>query len=613
MPEYNYTEIRNSLAMILSNLKHDDYKFARTIMRTEKWSINQAKAIYNLLKNNQEHLAKRKIVFSSLPSPFLTNAETQKKIEKRIATAKDGRIYLDYDIDRSNFEHEISIIRNIPGRQYHGDIRQWSIPINKYSYDTIKKLNYDTDPELDRWYTGVDFKDETNFTVKWPVGLTPYPYQVTGVQRLEKFNGRSLLADEMRLGKTIQALLYLYNHPEIRPAIIIVPATLKIQWSQECSKWIPGEKNIILDGRGGMPVNSKDNIIVINYDVVWDYREKLSAINAKIIILDESHKIKNKSAKRTRGIKYLAKGVEHMIHISGTPITNRPSEFFTSLNMISPEMFASEQKFLDEFCDYYNDPTGKGASNTERLHKILTNSFMIRRLRSEVFPDLPDKMRSIVPFELSNRTEYDEAKKDIIKYIRENFGGQAAVRASFAEAIVRFNRLRQLSVKGKIAGILEWIEDYIEQEKLVVFCVHRETVELIYNHFKDKAVKLYGGDSAKSKDEAIQSFQNDDNTRLFVGNILSAGVGIPLWAADNTAFVEFDWVPGNHDQAEDRVINVQKKKPTMAYYLVGLDTIDEEMARIIDSKRKVLTSILDGQTPQEDSMVSLLINKYKGE
>lgn len=410
---------------------------------------------------------------------------------------------------------------------------------------------------------------------------------------------------------TAQSIHYLKNHPELRPAVIVVPASVKINWERELRKWGVKERTRIISGRNGN-CSSEDQITIINYDILGNHTFHLENLRPKLIIADESHMLKNPHAQRTKALKYIAKGVKHIICISGTPIVNRPSEFYTTLNLLAPEMFNNHQRYLEEYCNAKRDSSGKGASNVDRLYKILSSTIMIRRLRKDVIADLPEKTRDIIPMPLTNRHEYEEAEDDIIEYIRTHDGDGAARKAMFAETVVKFEKLRQLCIKGKFEAIKEWIDNFIESgEKLVVFCVHRIVVDELREHYKDQCVTLYGGDSIQKRQIAIDRFNEDPKCRLFVGNIIAAGQGIPLAAADNTCFIELSFVPGHHDQAEDRVINMQKKNPTCAYYLVGLNTIEERIASIIDKKRIVLSQILDGETPAEESLISILIDYYK--
>jgi len=415
-------------------------------------------------------------------------------------------------------------------------------------------------------------------------------------------------------GKTVQVLMYAKIHPELRPMLIVVPATLKINWSREITKWGVSGKVQILSGRDAY-VDKSCDITIINYDILSDNLDKLVDINFKLLIADEIHLCKNTKTKRTKAFKYLSKKIKHIICISGTPIINRPLEFWPTLNTLCPEIFNNFYRYTQKFCGAEHNGYGwqnKGSSNTDELNDILVKSIMIRRLKKDVMKDLPPKLRSIIPMEITNREEYDFAEKDLIAYINSTQGYEKAQKASNAEILVKFGTLKKLAVLGKMKQINEWVENFIAGNKLVLGCTHHFSIDMLYERFKKIAVKLDGRDSPRKKQEAVDRFQNDDNIKLFLGNIKAAGVGITLTAASNVGFIECPWTPGECDQFEDRCHRIGTIADCVnAWYLVGLNTIEESIVELIDQKRKVVMAVLDGEEPEDSSLVSELIKQFK--
>lgn len=559
-----------------------DQKTAAILSKRDNWTRLQQKECENLARKYKKHLQNFQ----------------EKKVRR--ATMRSNWIYLFHDIKGEEYKE----LLKIPGREIEPEFR---IPCNLYSIRILKEMNFVLSENIKEWEKENQIK--VSGVQELPPGLELYPYQKEGVKRIHELNGRCLLADAPRLGKTIQVIAYLIQNPQIRPALIVVPASVKLQWQEEFNKWMPHEKCTVINGRKA--TIPEDGIVIMNYDILYHHFMELEDYNFKIIVGDEVHKVKNPGANRTKAFRYLARSFDHVIGISGTPINNRPVEFFTILNILDAGMFGSKEKYLNRYCGLAKDPSGKGASNTKELHEILKKSFMIRRLRSEVWQDIPDKQRIVIPVEIDNRSEYLEAEKDLIKYLRETKGGRAAENARRSQALARFNVMKDIAARGKLSQAKEWIEDYIEAEKLVVFCNHRSMVENLNEHFKKNSVKLYGGMSNKAKDEAVKKFNNDPETDLFIGNLLAAGVGLPLHIADATLTIELGFVPSDHEQAEDRVINKEKlHTPITAYYLVAKGTIEEEIAAIIDKKTKVLSRILDGKEAEEESILTFLIKKY---
>jgi SWI/SNF-related matrix-associated actin-dependent regulator 1 of chromatin subfamily A len=314
-------------------------------------------------------------------------------------------------------------------------------------------------------------------------------------------------------------------------------------------------------------------------------------------------------------VKKISKRIDHFIALSGTPIVNRPIEMFNALNIIDPTVIPNFWEYTKRYCGRKHNGFGwdfSGATNTQELHKILSESIMLRRKKQDVLTELPDKTFSLVPMELDNEKEYFAAENDFIQFIKETKGRQAAERAEGAQVLAEIEGLKQLAVKGKLTQSINWIADFLESdEKLVVFAVHKFVIDALMEAFKGKAVKIDGSVKNEDRQTAVDKFQNDDNIRLFVGNIQAAGVGITLTKASNVAFLELPWTPGALVQAEDRVHRIGQKDAVTVHYLLAAGTIEEKIARLIDSKRKILDRVLDGRRTEEESLLGELINEYK--
>jgi len=146
---------------------------------------------------------------------------------------------------------------------------------------------------------------------------------------------------------------------------------------------------------------------------------------------------------------------------------------------------------------------------------------------------------------------------------------------------------------------------------LIVFAHHKFVIDRIMQEFGKIAVKVDGSVSMEERQAAVDRFQTDPTCLLFVGNIRAAGVGLTLTAASNVAFVELPWTPGELEQAEDRCHRIGQKNAVTIYYLLAADTIDEEIAQVLDEKRAILASVLDGRTVDEESTLVALIRRIK--
>lgn len=576
------------------------------------------------------------------------------KVERRVSLktygGEQGRfLHITFPYNTEDLEN----IKSLKGRNFVKDKRQpyWTIPYSigvvealiywgftldetltseKVIKDLAKKLEkaektQKVDIEMVRTKSANRLR-RTKIKIK---GLqTPLlPFQEGGVCLLEEKNGRALLADEMGLGKTCQSLAWTLLHPEKKPIIIVTPASLKLNWVAEIKKFLPpGQKVQVLYGRKTEPVTGE--FILINYDILTYWIEELSLINAQVLITDECHFYKNPDAKRTKAVKRLAKGIPHFIPISGTPAENRPIELYNAINLVEPVPF---WEYAHRYCaaKKINLPVKNkkgqkiviskwdfsGATNTKELYRFLTDRIMIRRLRANVMPELPKKIRSIVPIELTKKSQevYDTVEADFLVWLAETRGEKAAKKARNAEALTKIESLKQVALQGKMDKAINWIEDFMDSgEKLVVFTTHTKAINTLMRQFGDIAVRIDGSVRTSDRQALVDKFQEDPTCRLFVGNLKAAGVGFNLTASYNVCFLEMGWTPGGLDQGEDRVCRIgQKADSVNIYYLIAHGTIEEKIAGMLDSKRKILDRILDGKVTETTSLLTDLLAKYE--
>jgi len=508
---------------------------------------------------------------------------------------------------------DLELIRTIPNRKFNPDGKYWIIPFILENIEKLQDAGFVLDASLSEFIrkARLHVNDVRPIEIKGLRGEL-FPYQKTGVAFTEYKNGRALIADEMGLGKTIQAIAYLQLHREFRPAIIVCPASLKLNWARELQRWMPSPNIQIVQGI--TPCEIVGEIIIINYDILAYWVEELLEITPQVIVFDEIHYTKSNKAKRTKAAKAIAKHTPHVIGLSGTPILNRPIEAYNALKMIDSTVVPDMWTYAMRYCGAKNNGFGwdfSGASNTTELHKHLTNTVMIRRLKRDVLPDLPDKIYSFVPMELSDNSEYLDAERDFISYLKETKGEAAARKASAAEVLVKIEGLKQIAVRLKLKSVFDFVDDFLESDnKLVLFATHKFTINELMQRYKKISVKIDGETSMHDRQYAVDEFQNNNNIKLFVGNIKAAGVGITLTASSNVAFVELPWTPADIQQCEDRCHRIGQKDSVNVYYLLAVDTIEERIATLIDSKRKVLDSILDGTVTEEQSLLGALINQF---
>jgi len=431
--------------------------------------------------------------------------------------------------------------------------------------------------------------------------FTIRPFQKKAVRKINHFKGRALLADEMGLGKTIEALQWLKENPKIRPAIVVGPASAKWVWEMEASLKF-GMRSEILSGqtppKKGTKLLGKHPILILNYEILQYWTKYLKKLKPQVLLLDECHYIKNNSAARTKAVKRLLKKIPHIIGISGTPLTNRPAELWNIISLIRPDIFDSRFTFHWRHCkpEYIAGKwVYKGAANLKELHRKLNKYMMIRRLKKDVLPELPAKTRQVIPLQV-NLDEYNEAKNNFIGWLNKQSAAKVQS-ARKAKILVQMGYLKRLAAEAKMDGVLNWVDNFLEESsgKIVLFCTHKKIIQQINERYKKISVVFDGGTPKHKRKLVVKKFQTDKKTRIFIGNIKAAGVVITLTAASTLAFVELDWVPGHHTQAEDRIHRIGQTNAAMIYYFVAKGTIEEKLCQILQIKQENVSATLDGK------------------
>ena len=225
----------------------------------------------------------------------------------------------------------------------------------------------------------------------------------------------------------------------------------------------------------------------------------------------------------------------------------------------------------------------------------------------------------MVPIELDNEPEYRLAERDLVAWLQSQPLNlrelDAKVAAALrAERLVRLNALKLLAARGKLHAALAWIHDFCSSgERLVVFAHHREIQRALLERFPH-ALHILGEDSPTARDAALRAFQEPDSTenQLIVCSIEVAGHGITLTRSSNVAFLELDWTPAKHDQAEDRCHRLGQQDTVNATYLLAAGTVDETIATLLERKRAVIGAVTDGLAEDEEGVVDALIRELRG-
>lgn len=469
----------------------------------------------------------------------------------------------------------------------------------------------------------------TDADVELPVpdGLAYLPYQRAGIVYAL---GReaTLIGDEMGLGKTIQAVGVINADPTIARALIICPASLRLNWARELRKWLTRDLTVGIAMAGGSWPNA--DIVIINYDVLKRFGTRIHAKPWDLLVCDESHFLKNPKAQRTqavvggsaRGDGEAKRAIQarRRIFLTGTPIPNRPIEAWTAVHFLAPEVFSNWKTYATRYCAGHRTQWGwdvSGASHLDELQDKLRSCIMVRRKKADVLTELPAKRRQVLEVQADSAeaagaiaaeqrawaaqeeklerlralVELSKASEDPAEYEQAVQQLRDASQAAFTE----LSKLRHATAVAKLPAVIEHVADVVEQVgKVVVMCHHKDIVAGIASHFGAAAVQLTGDTPMAERQANVDRFQADPSCTVFIGTIMAAGVGITLTAASHVVFAELDWVPGNVSQAEDRCHRIGQRDSVTVQHLVLQDSLDARMAHTLVAKQAVIDAALDG-------------------
>ena len=535
------------------------------------WEIlkHDVPKLYNNIKHFNIDLAELEIYLENIPAPKI-----------KVIKVKE----YDVEIDFPYMKEIVDAIKELDFYKFNSKDKTWTIDIRQVNIlaNNIKEI-IDTS-ELEK-----TFKTEDKPTVELKdysyLKRKPYDHQYTAAKfLLEK--RKAILADEMGGGKTLSSIMAAYSLPT--PRLVVCPASLKLNWAKEIRMVdLEGRIHVVRDK--GIDASADWNII--NYDILEKYFKELDRVNWKVIIFDEAHYMKavtnggKPDSKRAKyGLK-LGLKAPYVFSLTGTPITNRPKDIFNLLRLSDHILSRNFFNFAQNYCGATHNGWGwdfSGSSNEDELHEKI-KPYMLRRLKKDML-DLPKKIRRFIPVEIDLR-EYRIAIEEYMRkrpYIK-------------GDHLVELTTAKHILAKNKTSHTIEIAETIVDSgESVVIFTCYDAVVKEIMNKFKDNVVKITGEDSEKKRQQAVDDFQRG-KVQVMVANIIAGGVGLTLTRAKYLIFNDFDWVPANHLQAEDRIHRIgQDEIATVNYVYAEGAEIDEYMANLLEQKSDSINAIIDG-------------------
>lgn len=393
-------------------------------------------------------------------------------------------------------------------------------------------------------------------------------YQVGGVRHLLGLSG-ALLADDMGLGKSRQAVVAGRMAAGAAKVLVVCPASLGINWEREIRAVYP-KALIATIGQADSSALRAADWIVANYERLGGLVRDAS-LDIGCMLIDECHYLKEHQAGRTRNAFLLADRVPRVFLLTGTPVLNREVEVHTLLRLSGHPIGRMP---LTDFRKAYSGDAAKRDELASRL-----SEWMLRRGK-DVLKDLGDKTQQV-------------------RYVQPP-DGLAAYKAIYndenLQAMPKITKLRQHLEALKVEFLIESIECLPQDAKVLIFCEYMETVETLKHALSANGigcVSLVGSDSPKKRMAAVDAFQQQPDVKVFIGTTMAAGVGITLTAANYVFFASLPWTPALKRQAEDRAYRSGQKRDVFVIIPLVAGTVDEQIFALLDSKREIEVAIVE--------------------
>ncbi|XP_026866657.2 SWI/SNF-related matrix-associated actin-dependent regulator of chromatin subfamily A-like protein 1 isoform X2 [Electrophorus electricus] len=525
--------------------------------------------------------------------------------QKPSATVK-GRCTL---ISRSRLEVDvgyhadvIGVFKQMPSKNYDMKTRKWSFLLEDYgklmeAVNSISAVEIEPLPRAVLQTFSSQFEKSQVRAADVPAAdlsaVDPVltrslmPFQLHGVHFAVSREGRLLLADDMGLGKTVQAICIAAYYQKEWPLLVVAP-------SSAFQRWLPSiamdSINIVLKGRDSL---CSGLVNIVSYDLLSKMDKQQLASPFGVLIMDESHFLKNIKTARCRAALPLLKETKRVILLSGTPAMSRPAELYTQILAVKPTLFPRFHEFGVRYCDAKQLPWGwdySSSSNLAELKLLLEESLMLRRLKSDVLSQLPAKQRKVVTVTTDGM---DSRTKAALSAAATDLASRRHNKMQEKEALlVFFNH----TAEAKIRAILEYMSDMLEcgRDKFLVFAHHKRVLDSITKHLSDKTVgyiRVDGSTPSAERQQLCERFQFSPQCRVAVLSIMAANMGLTLHAADLVVFAELFWNPGILIQAEDRVHRIGQTSCVDIHYLVAKGTADDYLWPMIQEKMNVLEQV----------------------
>jgi len=431
------------------------------------------------------------------------------------------------------------------------------------------------------------------------------------MQFLREFDLAGILADDMGLGKTIQTLAHILTEKEAgrltQPALVVAPTSLMGNWQDEAARFAPGLRVLVLQGKDRLAhFDSIDqfDLVLTTYALLPRDEEKLRAHGYHLVILDESHYIKNPRSKAAQTAGLLR--ARHRLCLTGTPLENHLGELWSQFHFLLPGLLGEEKAFNTGF----RHPIEKQGDNGRRA--LLTrriNPFLLRRTKDKVAKELPAKTEMVRTVELSGaqRDLYETVRLAMDKKVRTEIAKKGVARSQIVilEALLKLRQVccdprlvksetakKAAAPSAKLSELMTMVEELLEEgRKILVFSSFTSMLTLIEAELQARQVPyaILTGDT-DNRAEVVRAFQQG-LVPIFLISLKAGGVGLNLTAADTVIHYDPWWNPAAENQATDRAWRIGQDKPVFVYKLIAKGTLEEKI-QVLQQKKAALAQAM---------------------
>ena len=495
-----------------------------------------------------------------------------------------------------------------------GELDKNTLKFKKSEFSYLdRQFDHDTNLDIDTAFAALKTFSE-NFD-----GIKRYPvpeslkavlrdYQVLGynwLRTLKELGLNGILADDMGLGKTLQVLSLIKSLMDENrldhPTLLVVPKTLMFNWEEEIHKFTPELFYRVCVGLPDIDPNTvqKHRMIITSYGLVRQHVDAFCKIHWSYLILDEAQAVKNPSAMISKAIKRIP--CDHRLSITGTPVENSALDLWSQFDFLMPGFLYGLKKFKQK----YNN-------NKDQLNelRIKTKLYILRRLKSQVAGELPDKteITLLCDFTKDQKSAYDKALAHARQVIHDRENGHVM---DILQLILRLRQIschpalavkpvKRLSTSGKLAMVLDkGLEILSEGHKMLIFSQFTQHLQLVKNAFLHHKIPCFYLDGKTPNREAVvHQFKSFDGPCPFFISLKTGGTGLNLSESNYVFLLDPWWNPAVENQAIDRCHRIGQKRPVFVYRFITKNSIEEKVRDLKQIKQEIESTVIDVSFPE---------------